>query len=89
MSMTTSVFGLLPLVLATGSGSELYRGLGSVILRGLALSTVLTLFVIPALLVFLIRYESPRQRVDQDRADGVAGQEDHSGPARVSAGSAR
>lgn len=56
MSTTTSLFGLLPLVLAQGSGTELYRGLGSVILGGLALSTLLTLFVVPALLAFLIRY---------------------------------
>ena len=60
MSATTSLFGLLPLVLATGSGSELYRGLGSVILGGLAVSTLLTLFVVPALLAFLIGREKPR-----------------------------
>jgi HAE1 family hydrophobic/amphiphilic exporter-1 len=60
MSATTSLFGLLPLVLSTGSGSELYRGLGSVILGGLALSTILTLFVVPALLAFLIGREKPR-----------------------------
>ena len=72
MSTTTSVFGLLPLVLATGSGSELYRGLGSVILGGLAVSTVLTLFVIPALLVFLIGFEKPRERAAvQGEPDGL------------------
>lgn len=60
MSTATSLFGLLPLVLAQGSGAELYRGLGAVILGGLALSTLLTLFVIPALLTFLIRFEKPR-----------------------------
>lgn len=60
MSTATSLFGLLPLVLAQGSGTELYRGLGAVILGGLALSTLLTLFVIPALLTFLIRFEKPR-----------------------------
>ncbi|MES9879895.1 MAG: efflux RND transporter permease subunit [Sedimenticola sp.] len=62
MSTTTSLFGLLPLVLAQGSGTELYRGLGSVILGGLALSTLLTLFVVPALLAFLIQYEKPRKQ---------------------------
>ena len=62
MSATTSLFGLLPLVLATGSGSELYRGLGSVILGGLAVSTVLTLFVVPALLAFLIGHEKPQEQ---------------------------
>lgn len=48
MSALTSLAGLLPLVLFPGSGSELYRGVGSIVLGGLALSTVLTLFVIPA-----------------------------------------
>ncbi|MBU0731172.1 MAG: efflux RND transporter permease subunit [Proteobacteria bacterium] len=60
MSATTSVLGMMPLVLSTGSGSELYRGLGSVLLGGLALSTILTLFVIPALLAFIIKFERSR-----------------------------
>ncbi len=60
MSTTTSIFGLFPLVIATGSGSELYRGLGSVLLGGLALSTIFTLFVTPALLAFFIRFEKSR-----------------------------
>jgi HAE1 family hydrophobic/amphiphilic exporter-1 len=60
MSAATSVFGLFPLVISTGSGSELYRGLGSVLLGGLTLSTLLTLFVIPALLSFFITFEKAR-----------------------------
>ncbi|MEO1482419.1 MAG: efflux RND transporter permease subunit [Myxococcota bacterium] len=53
MSALTSLAGLLPLVLFPGAGSELYRGIGAVVLGGLALSTVLTLFVVPALFVLL------------------------------------
>ena len=49
MSVTTSVFGMLPLVLFPGAGSELYRGLGSVVVGGLVVSTVFTLFLVPAL----------------------------------------
>jgi len=49
MSATTSVFGMLPLVLMTGAGSELYRGIGSVVVGGLAVSTIFTLFVVPAM----------------------------------------
>ena len=59
MSATTSIFGMLPLVLFPGSGSELYRGLGSVILGGLAVSTIFTVFVIPSILIFVIRMEKP------------------------------
>ncbi len=50
MSTLTSVFGMLPLVLFPGAGSELYRGLGSVVVGGLALSAVLTLAIVPPLL---------------------------------------
>ena len=49
MSVTTSVFGMLPLILFPGAGSELYRGLGSVVVGGLIVSTLFTLFLVPAL----------------------------------------
>ncbi|MDC0932834.1 efflux RND transporter permease subunit [Arcobacteraceae bacterium] len=55
MSALTSIFGMLPLVLVPGPGSEFYRGLGSVITGGLVLSTFLTIFVTPALLMFFIK----------------------------------
>lgn len=57
MSASTSIFGMLPLVLFPGPGSELYRGLGSVILGGLAVSTIFTVFVIPSILMFFIKME--------------------------------
>ena len=50
MSTLTSVFGMLPLVLFPGAGSELYRGLGSVVIGGLSLSALLTLLLIPPML---------------------------------------
>jgi len=49
MSVSTSVCGMLPLVLFPGAGSELYRGLGSVVVGGLIVSTVFTLLLVPAL----------------------------------------
>jgi HAE1 family hydrophobic/amphiphilic exporter-1 len=56
MSTTTSVLGMLPLVIMPGAGSELYRGLGSVVVGGLALSTVFTLLLTP--LVFSYALEA-------------------------------
>jgi multidrug efflux pump subunit AcrB len=50
MSTLTSLFGMLPLLLLTGAGSELYRGLASVIVGGLSVSTVFTLILLPSLL---------------------------------------
>ncbi len=49
MTTATTVLGLLPLVLFPGAGSELYRGLGSVLLGGLLVSTIFTLVFVPTL----------------------------------------
>jgi HAE1 family hydrophobic/amphiphilic exporter-1 len=49
MTTMTTVLGLMPLVLFPGAGSELYRGLGAVVLGGLLVSTVFTLVLVPAL----------------------------------------
>jgi HAE1 family hydrophobic/amphiphilic exporter-1 len=54
MTTLTSVFGMLPLVLAPGAGSELYRGLGAVVVGGLVCSTLFTLVVVPLLFSVLI-----------------------------------
>ena len=59
MSTLTSVFGMLPLVLFPGAGSELYRGLGSVVVGGLSLSAILTLVLIPPLLSLFLRLKKP------------------------------
>jgi HAE1 family hydrophobic/amphiphilic exporter-1 len=50
MSTLTSVCGMLPLVLFPGEGSELYRGLGAVVVGGLSMSAFLTLLTVPPLL---------------------------------------
>jgi len=55
MSALTSLAGLLPMVLFTGSGSELYRGVGAIVLGGLALSTALSLFLVPTVFTGLWR----------------------------------
>ena len=56
MSTLTSVFGMLPLVLAPGEGSELYKGLGSVVVGGLVLSTAFTLFLIPSVFSLVLEF---------------------------------
>jgi HAE1 family hydrophobic/amphiphilic exporter-1 len=62
MGTLTSVGGMLPLVLMPGSGSELYRGLGAVVVGGLAVSTVFTLVLVPILLHVVLRLE--KEKVD-------------------------
>ena len=60
MSTLTSVFGMLPLVVFPGAGSELYRGLGSVVLGGLSLSAILTLAIVPPMMSITIGWRKPR-----------------------------
>lgn len=57
MSTSTTVFGLAPLVLIPGDGTELYRGVGIIVLCGIIFSTLLSLSFLPALLVSVIRKE--------------------------------
>ncbi|MDD3585618.1 MAG: efflux RND transporter permease subunit [Thermoguttaceae bacterium] len=54
MTTATSVFGMLPLVLAPGAGSELYRGIGGVVVGGLTCSTIFTLMIVPLVFSLVI-----------------------------------
>ncbi len=49
MTTITTALGLLPLVITSGTGSEVQRPLAIVVIGGLASSTLLTLIVIPTL----------------------------------------
>ena len=67
MSMLTSVGGMLPLILMPGSGSELYRGLGSVVVGGLLVSTVFTLLLVPLLLSLVLDLTHRTPRDEENR----------------------
>ncbi len=49
MTATIAAFGLLPLLFATGPGSEIQRPLAIVVINGLISSTLLTLIILPIL----------------------------------------
>jgi len=51
MTTLCTLFGLLPLALGLGAGSELQKPLALAVIGGLALSTPITLYVVPTLLV--------------------------------------
>ena len=72
MTTLTTVLGLLPLVLFPGAGSELYRGLGAVLLGGMLFSTLVTLVLVPALLSLCFRLFGAGAAQDQaTRRDAV------------------
>ena len=60
MSMLTTVFGLSPVVFLAGAGTELYRGLGTIVLFGLLFSTLVTITFMPALLALVLNVINKR-----------------------------
>lgn len=72
MSALTSVGGMIPLVVLPGSGSELYRGLGSVVVGGLLLSTVFTLILTPCMLSVVFAFFDPKRKLTINKAKGDA-----------------
>ena len=50
MSTLTSLFGMLPLLVVPGAGSEIYRGMAAAIVGGMSVSTLFTLLLLPSLL---------------------------------------
>jgi len=55
LTTLTTLFGMLPLVLVPGPGSVLYRGLGTVLVGGMAVNSVFTLVLLPTLLRLIER----------------------------------
>jgi multidrug efflux pump subunit AcrB len=76
MSMVTTVAGLSPLVFNPGAGTELYRGLGAIVLFGLLFSTLVTLTFVPALLSLVLRIAAAKTPpADVAQARGMAAEE--------------
>ena len=77
MTTLTALFGFLPLALSTGEGSEVRAPMAITVIGGLAVSTLLTLFVIPVMYALLDRkpdshYVARARAIDEeDAASGV------------------
>lgn len=68
MTMTSTVLGALPLILSSGPGAEAREALGWVIVLGLGLASIATLFLTPVAYLLLARFSKPQQ-LEQDRLE--------------------
>ncbi len=67
MTTIATIVGLVPMALGIGEGSETNLPLARAVIGGLTVSTIFTLFLIPALYTLLERF-SPRPHDDEDEA---------------------
>jgi len=65
MTSACTTFGALPLLLATGAGAEARQPIGIVVVYGVTISAILTLFVVPTLYILFARSTSSPQHVSR------------------------
>ncbi|MFN3210042.1 MAG: efflux RND transporter permease subunit [Roseovarius sp.] len=70
LSSTTTIVGLVPLVVIPGAGSELYRGVGAIVLFGIMGSVIVTLTFLPALTVFVLTWRRGKRQAESGAVDG-------------------
>jgi multidrug efflux pump len=66
MTVVATMLGAVPLVIATGAGAESRAAIGIVIIGGLGIASLLTLFVTPVLYDLLARYTRPVNAVARE-----------------------
>ncbi|HEX7853709.1 MAG TPA: CusA/CzcA family heavy metal efflux RND transporter [Sphingobium sp.] len=71
MTATVATIGMLPAALNTGVGSDVQRGLATVVVGGLIVATALTLFVVPTL-YFVIERSASRRGEQRNQRIGNA-----------------
>ena len=84
MSAITTIFGLAPLVFIPGEGTELYRGVGAIVLFGLAGAAIVTLTFLPAATVTVLTWtQRDRSDAKQDstQTEEISDAQTSSGPA--------
>ena len=73
MTTLTTIFGLLPLVVIPGEGTELYRGVGAIVLFGILGAMIVSLTFLPALTSLVLSLSEARRSRTVIAPTGAAG----------------
>jgi HAE1 family hydrophobic/amphiphilic exporter-1 len=78
MTTLTTVLGLIPMSFFKGEGAELVQPIGKTVVGGLTVSTILTLFLVPAIYAIFNRFtEKRKQKIQQKRLNRLKRQRDY------------
>jgi multidrug efflux pump len=72
MTSAATVFGHLPLVLVSGPGAEARNSIGTVLVAGMVVGTVFTLFVVPVFYSLIAKERAPAQVEAEPGAEPLA-----------------
>jgi multidrug efflux pump subunit AcrB len=72
MTALSTIFGALPLALASGAGAESRSAIGVVVIGGLGLSTLITLFLTPVMYELVGRFTAPVTSTQQRLGEQLA-----------------
>ncbi len=71
MTSLTTILGMLPLAMSTGSGSEIWSPMGIAVIGGLIFSTIVTLILVPVIYYMMLRRSDSRKKaVEYDFLNG-------------------
>lgn len=69
MTTATTILGMLPLALSTGEGSEIWKPMGITVIGGLAVSTLVTLVLVPVVYRVIVRRSEIRHKKETEELD--------------------
>ena len=72
MTVLSTMLGAVPLVVSSGAGAESRAAIGIVIIGGLGIASLLTLFVTPVLYDLLARFTRPLNAIEKDLERALA-----------------
>jgi multidrug efflux pump len=71
MTTAATVFGHLPLVFVTGAGAEARNSIGIMLVSGMAIGTLFTLFILPAIYMVVASEHSSEKAIEDPRMPSV------------------
>jgi multidrug efflux pump len=77
MTVLSTILGAVPLVLASGAGAESRLAIGVVVIGGLSIASILTLYLTPVLYDLLARFAKPVNAVAVKLEGQLADREKH------------